>query len=311
MKYLTKEWLIQYKLSYTNRLVRKSKKAEKTDEHFYNTLLQKHLSRFIELEKSSEIFSDPQKDMERVEKYVNEEGISELERQSRKRFQAVFNEERKTLIELGAPFVFDKKAAERRFWETTRQEIELMQNLPPYILSKIADIRVFVFGYASAEVKKLLNPYCAELKHKCSEAERQAERETRKAQKFLTIETDINTLGDTFLTDIEFQNGDIYLVFDDGDKLLIKDGEIVEREEEKLYIMNCYLPDSGYSLLHAAELYHIDGKFEVHFLMENRNEFDTCKIWYLTIRGTDIQEILTPLSLSIRESLEKFKENEK
>lgn len=26
--------------------------------------------------------------------------------------------------------------------------------------------------------------------------------------------------------------------------------------------------------------------------MENRNEYEHCKIWYLTIQGTDIQEII-------------------
>ena len=97
-----------------------------------------------------------------------------------------------------------------------------------------------------------------------------------------------------FLTDIIFENEDIYLLFDNGDKLLIKNGEILEREEEKLFAWNADIPNSGWSMVLAAELYRIGEKFEIHFLMENRNEYERCTVWYLTFRGTDIQEIITP-----------------
>ena len=44
----------------------------------------------------------------------------------------------------------------------------------------------------------------------------------------------------------------------------------------------------------TAELYRIGEKFEIHFLMENSNEYERYTVWYLTFRGTDIQEIITP-----------------
>ena len=96
------------------------------------------------------------------------------------------------------------------------------------------------------------------------------------------------------------------MTFDDGDKLLIKGGKIIEKEETKIYPLNTYVPNSGYTIIQAAELYRIGEKFEIHFLIENRDEMDKGKVWYLTIQGTDIREIVTTQNLMFREDLKKI-----
>lgn len=121
----------------------------------------------------------------------------------------------------------------------------------------------------------------------------------------------ISGYRELLLSDISIQNGDIYLTFDDGDKLLIKGGKIIEKEETKIYPLNTYVPNSGYTIIQAAELYRIGEKFEIHFLIENRDEMDKGKVWYLTIQGTDIREIVTTQNLMFREDLKKIQEKEK
>ena len=80
--------------------------------------------------------------------------------------------------------MFDENHAARKFEEGLRQKIELLKQMPQTILDKVADIGVFAFGYVSEEVKRLLKPYCGELKRQC--VLKQAERETEKAEKYLT-----------------------------------------------------------------------------------------------------------------------------
>lgn len=61
MKYLTKEWLIQYKLSYINSVTKKSKQAQTQNIVYYNNLYRNRYLKFIELEKSERnLFGSPQ-----------------------------------------------------------------------------------------------------------------------------------------------------------------------------------------------------------------------------------------------------------
>ena len=294
MKYLTNEWLIQYKLSYINSVTKKSKQAQTQNVIFYNNLYRNRYLKFIEIEKSDEIYSNPRKDLELCEQRMNEQGITDEERKLRKCIYRYYAKTCEKRIAAGAPFVFDENHAARKFEEGLRQKIELLKQMPQTILDKVADIGVFAFGYVSEEVKRLLKSYCRELKRQCKGVLKQAERETEKAEKYLTKRLGVSEYTELFLTDIIFENEDIYILFDDGEKLLIKNGEILEREEEKLFAWNADIPNSGWSMVIAAELYRTDKKFEIHFLMENRNEYERCTIWYLTFRGTDIQEIITP-----------------
>ena len=71
MKYLTKEWLIQYKLSYINSVTKKSKQAQTQDIVYYNNLYRNRNLKFVEIEKSDEIYSDPRKDLELCEQRMN------------------------------------------------------------------------------------------------------------------------------------------------------------------------------------------------------------------------------------------------
>ena len=72
MKYLTKEWLIQYKLSYINSVTKKSKQAQTQNIVNYNNLYRNRNLKFVEIEKSDEIYSDPRKDLELCEQRMNE-----------------------------------------------------------------------------------------------------------------------------------------------------------------------------------------------------------------------------------------------
>ncbi|MDE5897183.1 MAG: hypothetical protein K2H43_05155, partial [Clostridia bacterium] len=104
----------------------------------------------------------------------------------------------------------------------------------------------------------------------------------------------VNYYDELFLMEIGQENGDIRLEFYLGDKLLIRNGTITERETEKLYPFCSDVPNSGWSMVLAAELHRIGELFELCFLMENLNENNECEIWYLTVCGTDIEEAIAP-----------------
>lgn len=53
------------------------------------------------------------------------------------------------------------------------------------------------------------------------------------------------------------------------------------------------IPNSGLSIILASELHYTNEKFELHFLIENVNEKNESQVGYLTLRGTDIKEIVT------------------
>lgn len=75
--------------------------------------------------------------------------------------------------------------------------------------------------------------------------------------------------------------------------MFVENGKIIEQELKEVYRWNPHIPNSGLSIILASELHYTNEKFELHFLIENVNEKNESQVGYLTLRGTDIKEIVT------------------
>lgn len=308
MKYLTKEWYLMDELSDIYEYMKESERAERKGEQFYIELYQSARERYVNEERADEAYYSPDTDMRLTERYLNEEGLSEQKREARKIIQTELKEMYARREANGqAALVFDEKMAERRFDEIIRRQIDMYEYLPREILDKVADIRVMALGYVSAEVKRLLKPYCKNLKQKRDILDAQAAMETEQAEKLLSAELDVHNYKDLQLMGIEERDGDLFLEFDFGDKLYIKDGKILEQEQQKIYPWNADIPNSGWSRVRAAELQRIGERFEISFLMENKSEYEEITVWYLTLQGTDMREIIAEKNLPIQKLYERLK----
>lgn len=291
MKYFTNEWFIKYYLADADRYVKKSKCAEVKDDIVYRSIYNKKLKYFIHNERSMEIYRSPEEELKRIEEYVNEEGISNEERVRRNKYREIFLMKNEHRLNDGKVFEFDEETEEKIFEEEHKQRIQLFGFLPPHILEKIADLRVFAFGYATEEVIELLKPYCERMNKECEEIRLLAYDETDAAEDYLSERLDVNDYGEIYLTDIIEKNGDVYLKFNEDDVLLVKNGEITERQSDKIYPFRTEIPYTGISLVRAAELHRVDGLFELRFNILNSSECGCAEPWYLTVRGTDIKDL--------------------
>lgn len=284
MKGMTKENYEKEWLSYLNEWVRRSKKAERKDEAFYAETYRKQKDAFAGQERKSDKYRNPEEDARKIEEYVNADGIDEEERARRKAFREMHGK----ITGKGKGLVFDKAASEQRFAECQKKRIELCGKLPQEILSKIADLRVFALGYASAEVKSLLRQVCAELKREVKQIKKATEAETEEAESGLTKRIGVNDLGGCIITGIEEREGGIYINGEEGG-LLIVEGKIIEGKEKEIYA-NEIETDGAYSRIVSAELHRSGDRFELHLFVSNCDEYDREDLWYLTVSGSDILE---------------------
>ena len=291
MIYLTKIWLMAERLSHTYSIIKTAEFAKQKSEKIYRELYKRHCDLYILNESKADIYKNPLDELKKIDNYINDPDVSEPDKLKRKEFKQGFLFINKKRIESGIFYTFDQQLCERQFAEEMKQNEELYKNLPKEILNKIADIRVFALGYTTEEVKKLLKPYCAKLQRLCRETKNKAFANTDKAEASLSEKLNLNKYYETFLMDISEKNGDIYLNFDYGDILLIKKGKIIEGAGHKLYPFDIDAPNSGWSIIIAAELHRVNEYFELHFMVSNNNEFNQNDLWYLTLRGNNITQI--------------------
>lgn len=289
MKYLTKEFFTLKELSDTYKYVIQSKSAETKDEDFYKKCYKRRCAYFVSNARMCDRYTDPAKELRKIEKYVNEENISDAERKFREDCRQAYLRINKERIESGKVYKFDKEHCKRQFEERHSRLINLYSQLPGEIKEKIADIRVFALGYASAEVKRLLRPYCAQLRHTAATVVKKAFAETSDAEKLLSEAIGFNDFGQEPVLSFKEKDGDIYLRCKSGN-IIIRNGQITEGQCNPVIPYNAKNPDYPRSIIVAAELHLKKNKFELRLLMNNPDEYETEELWYLTICGTDIIE---------------------
>ena len=156
-------------------------------------------------------------------------------------------------------------------------------------MNEVADVRVLALGYASKSVKTLLRCYCKNLRREYKKVLDKAQIETNKAESKLPKRIMANEYDELMLQRIYQKNGNVFLVFDSG-TLKVVNGEIIEREEKRLYHYKRKEPYSGWSMVMCAEVCHEDGVFTLHLLIDNKDKIGRSTYWYLTVQGTSIVE---------------------
>jgi len=227
-----------------------------------------------------------------LEEYCNIAGITDEERENRMKMLEAFKAVNKERIENGKFIEFDKELFDKNFKEMQENRISVCSRLPETILEKIADIRVFALGYATPEVKKLLRTYCKELSEELEEVKKIAYRQTVFAEMKLHKVIDVDELNencDSDLLSLENKNGDIYIGIDDF-YFIVKNGEVIEGADRKIYTFDEDDPTKPWSRILAAELHYDGTKFELDFLVCDSNDNLENGLWYLTVRGSSIEK---------------------
>lgn len=289
MKYLTREWYVNASLSYIDGSVRCSKFAERFDESFYKAVYQKRYEKFERNERLRDEFRNPQDDLKRYDDWINEPNISQEEKERRVKHKNIMMCLEKERFETGKIYQYDEAFTKKMFDEDLMWRMELISRLPDYILSEVADIRVLTLGYASKRVKVLLKDYCKKLRREYKKVLDKAQIETNKAESKLPKRIMANEYGELMLKRIYQKDGNIFLVFDSG-TLKVVNGEIIDREEKKLYHYKRKEPYSGWSMVLYAEVSYEDGLFVIHLMVDNKDKIGQSKYWYLTVQGTSIVE---------------------
>ena len=289
MKYLTREWYVKARLSYIDGSIRCCKLAEGFDESFYQAVYNKRLKKFDHSERTREEFRDPQDDLKKYDAWINEPNISEEEKEKRIEHKKITLWLQKERFETGKYYQYDETFTKKMFDVAISWRIELVSHLPDYILQEVEDVRVLALGYASKRVKTLLKDYCKKLRREYKKVLDKAQIETNKTESKLPKRIMANEYDELMLQRIYPKDGNIFLVFDSR-TLKVINGEIIEREEKRLYHYKEKEPYSGWSMVLYAEVSYENGVFAIHLLLDNKDKKGQSKYWYLTVQGTSIIE---------------------
>ena len=289
MKYLTREWYANARLSYIDGSVRCSKLAEKFDESFYKAVYKKRYEKFERNERLRDEFRNPQEDLKKYDTWINEPNISQEEKDKRIEHKKIMLFLERERFETGKYHQYNEAFTKKMFDVDLKWRLELISHLPDYILNEVADVRVLALGYVSKRVKTLLKEYCKLLRREYKKVLNKAQIETNKAEGKLPKHIMANEYDELMLQRIYRKGGNIFLMFDSG-TLKVVNGEIIEREETRLYHYKRKEPYSGWSMVLYAEVSYENGLFVLHLMIDNKDKKGQSKYWYLTVQGTNIIE---------------------
>ena len=166
-----------------------------------------------------------------------------------------------------------------------RYNLKGIELLPEYILKEIADTRILALGYVSKKVKQLLEEYCKKIRIDYNRIVSMARTKTLQAKSKLLTAVDIVQYEGWDIKQVCRKKNDILLVFVMG-TLKIIDGEILECELTRLHKKKSF--DMLANKVVFTEISFENGRFSVHFLVENENEKGGMELSNLTIRGANI-----------------------
>ena len=288
--YFTKEFYTTEWLSAADVFLKISENAERKDEAFYQSVYREAFDMFRGCELMNERFCDPIEELRKIDERVNEPDISDEERSERILHRELYVALNKRRIARGTFEPFDEELCRARFDARQRKFYDIFSCLPDAILSEIADLRVFVLGYASEAAIRLLRPYCAELRKFVKRVKQKARAETKKAQKRLSKKIDFNRLEKVPIFGIAKEGSDICLKTAAGEFRFVNASLI---EGEGMSVFDCSETANAErprSKIKAAELHRIGEEYEANFLVCDRYGDGAEVLWYLSVCGEDIRK---------------------
>lgn len=278
MKYLTKEWLNIYEKSFIINWLKVRKIKEKTE----NRLYKKKKTEYIELERVlvEEINKDNEEEKRKIKEYLSG--------------KVSFREVSGLLKDMGQilsrkPIQFEEVTAEKWFDEQINRRIELCRTLPKEILNEIENIRLFSLGATTKEIREKVKAYCREKRREAVKTEKLAQRKTEQVEGILKLPIEFVLYKERPILKMEQKGSDLYIELDDLPKLIIRNVTFIEREKEYYYKWNENEYACPWTYVLESELHFIKGRYEVHFLLENKHKSGKTENWYYTVSGTNIE----------------------
>ncbi|MFZ5987724.1 MAG: DUF4085 family protein [Bacillota bacterium] len=266
MNYFTKEWYELCQKTSAHLLLEEEEEAESFSEEYFQQLYNQKLMEWLVLQEevASCTFDDiypAEMSPDFFNEEMSEEEISVLRASYQKEREAA----KETYI---PPEPFDREKASKQFQEAFIYNQEHIKNLlPEEILKKIADIRVFILDKASRQVIDDVNGFCEDnekiVKRTIKEYEKYYKKalesfdrsivekinfhdctiiEVKQTEQFLTVLFN-NSGGFTDISEMQFENYKII-------------------KQEALLQNSWWLYD---------EIYKVNGKYELHVLLQNEN----------------------------------------
>lgn len=185
-------------------------------------------------------------------------------------YKKVYQEEERRWIELqntiksiNSKDVNKDKESFKHIQEQIIKKLE--NNVPDYILKKVADIRVLALGKASSIVKKELDKYCKKQKVIVEKAMKEYKRYNNNLRKYENTFIKDFDFHDCKIKSCEKQEKDLIITLDttnnclvDIKQIIFKNYDIIKEEDnicQSVWLYNeVYIKDNGY---------------EIHILLEN------------------------------------------
>lgn len=289
MKRLTKEWHNQYLQVLVCESVQQHYGMEDINEETYAKLYKKAKKRFIEQESQNPIYYDAKADLRRLDRAISSKTTSPDEKERKKKERLTFIYNHKDELENGPKCIFNEEEVGRRFNRKLKYLESIIRTMPEPFLAKRSDPKYLALGYGTRKditaMKKLAEVTMGVLLQECDVNRCKNER----AAEHLPEEVEFDLFTEAILLSMTKDGDDIVLKFFDRTMRLHK-AKIIEQEKEEILPYDDDNPCTTWTRVLAIELEcdELTTKFQLSFLMENRNEYEEEETWYLTFECDNI-----------------------
>lgn len=291
MKYLTKEWYKMYRQSiFDGHYIHVTKKAEVFDEKLFQRIYKKIEERYIAA--SAMRISSKDEFEKALAKIMGELDDPKLSQKEREKLQAVkelfikmHEQEEKEAQEYAD--TFDEEKAKKSFAGWYEGHLKTVETFPQAILSQVADKRVLALGYATKEVKKLVNFYACEQGKKADELWGKALDMVDEAEKNMDVPASLNIDATGILYGVRKVKDGLLLKFKDIHDIHVINGVITKQEQK----INRFIENKHFSpmtIMIGKELEFIDCKYRLSLLLDNVDEQEHYTTWEMVVEGDDL-----------------------
>ena len=211
---------------------------------WYESLQKINMNLLIEIAKEAETFSE-----EYYKKVYQEEERRWIELQN-------------TIKSINSKDVNKDKESFKHIQEQIIKKLE--NNVPDYILKKVADIRVLALGKASSIVKKELDKYCKKQKVIVEKAMKEYKRYNNNLRKYENTFIRNFDFHDCKIKSCEKQEKDLIITLDTTNNCLVDIKQIIFKNYDIIKEDNICQSVWLYN-----EVYIKDNGYEIHILLEN------------------------------------------
>ncbi len=313
MKRLTKEWHNQYLQVLVSNSIQQYYGMEDINEDTYARLYKKAKKKYIEEESQNPIYYDAKADLRRLDRAISSRTSTPEEKERKKKERLTFIYNHKDELENGPKCVFDEQEVGRAFDRKLKYVEEIIRTFPEPFLAKRSDPRFLALGYGTRKDVVAMQKFGRATLDVIVQASDVVRCKNERAMENLPEEVEFDLFSESVLLAMNQDGNDIVLTFIDR-VMRLYNAKIIEQEKTEILPYDDDNPFTTSTRVIGIEL-ECDEKttrFQLGFLMENRDGFGKEETWYLTfacdnITATMSEEELDELGKAA-ELQEKLKE---